>query len=372
MLEPMRVLHVIGVMHRGGAETMIMNFYRNIDRSKVQFDFIENDGMKADFDEEIRLLGGRIYRCPRYNGKNHFAYVAWWKKFLAEHGQEYRVIHGHIGSTASIYLHLAKKAGLYTIAHSHNTTNMSLKNMVYQCYAYPTRYIADFFFGCSLDAGISRYGKKVCADRARFTVLNNAIDTDKFVFDPQRRKEMRCKLGVEDKLVIGHVGRFESQKNHEFLIRVFARIHELRSDAVLLLVGDGTLRPRIEEQIKQKNLSDSVILAGVQSDVSPWYQAMDVFVLPSLFEGLGIVAVEAQTSGVPCVVSNTVSGECVVTKDLVSVVSLTEKPNVWADHILSRISESRQGRKDEVVRNGYDIRGNAQWLENFYLSVSRK
>ena len=369
--EPIRILHVIGVMHRGGAETMIMNYYRNIDRTRVQFDFVENAGMKADYDEEIRAMGGRIYRCPRYRGKNHIAYVAWWKQFLAEHGCEYSAVHGHIGSTASIYLYLAKKAGIYTIAHSHNTASLDMKSILYQMYAYPTRHIADFFFGCSKDAGISRYGRNVCADSVRFTVLNNAIETRKFGFDSHVRAEMRRQLGVEDKLVIGHVGRFEDQKNHEFLIRIFSQICNLQPDAVLLLIGDGNLRSRIETQINRKGLSNSVILAGVQSDVSAWYQAMDVFVLPSLYEGLGIVAVEAQASGLPCVVSDTVSKECMVTSDLVSVVSLKEDTQAWARRILSSLTQKRFSRKDEVAQSGYDIQENAVWLENFYLSRNK-
>lgn len=370
--EPIRILHVIGVMHRGGAETMIMNFYRNTDRTRVQFDFVENEGMKADYDEEIRTLGGRIYRCPRYNGKNHFTYVSWWKQFLAEHGSEYCAVHGHIGSTASIYLHLAKKAGLYTIAHSHNTGRLSLKNLVYQIYAYPTRHIADFFFGCSTDAGISRYGKTVCADRKRFAVLNNAIETASFDFDPQLRQELRGRLGVEDKLVIGHVGRFEEQKNHAFLIRIFSQIRLLRPDAVLLLLGEGTLRSRIEDQIRQAGLSDCVIMAGVQQNVSAYYQAMDVFVLPSLFEGLALVAVEAQTSGLPCVISDTLSKECIVTNALVSVMRLKEDAHTWAQHILSRVTQIREGRKDEVARSGFDIHETASWLEGFYLRVNQE
>ena len=369
--KPIRILHVIGVMQRGGSETMIMNFYRNIDRTRVQFDFVENAGMKADYDEEIRAMGGRIYHCPRYRGKNHLTYVAWWKQFLAEHAGEYCAVHGHIGSTASIYLHLAKKAGLYTIAHSHSTGALDVKSLIYQVYAYPTRYIADFFFGCSRAAGISRYGKKVCTDGTRFTVLNNAIETEKFNFDPILREKMRRQLGVDEKLVIGHVGRFEEAKNHEFLIRIFSRIHALRPDAVLLLIGDGTLRSRIEAQIKREGLSDCVILAGVQSNVSAWYQAMDMFVLPSLYEGLAIVAVEAQTSGLPFVVSDTVSRECIVTCDLVSIVSLKEDAQAWAGYILSRLTQTRYGRKDEVAKNGYDIRENAAWLENFYLTRNK-
>ncbi len=150
--EPIRILHVIGIMNRGGAETMIMNLYRNIDRNKVQFDFVENSSEPAAFDEEILSLGGKIYRCPHYNGKNHFAYVKWWNTFFQKHPGEYPIVHGHLGSTAAIYLSVAKKHGAYTIAHSHSAGSGSA---MYRMFAYPTRYIAAKLFGCSKDAGLS-------------------------------------------------------------------------------------------------------------------------------------------------------------------------------------------------------------------------
>ena len=158
MAEPIRILHVIGIMNRGGAETMIMNLYRNIDRSKVQFDFVENEGDTADFDEEILSLGGNIFHCPRYVGKNHLTYCRWWRDFFASHKGVYAVVHGHIGSTAAIYLSIAKRHGAYTIAHSHSA---GFGSAMYRVFSYPTRYVADHFFACSRDAGISRYGKKV-------------------------------------------------------------------------------------------------------------------------------------------------------------------------------------------------------------------
>ena len=367
--KPIRILHVIGVMHHGGAETMIMNFYRHIDRTKVQFDFVENEGMFADYDEEIRALGGRIYHCPRYRGRNHFQSVAWWKQFLAEHGGEYKAVHGHIGSTAAIYLKLARDAGLYTIAHSHSISFFNLKGIVYQMYAYPTRFIADFFFGCSTLAGITRYGRRVCKNPGKFRMLNNAIETERFAFNAETRARMRRELGVADKTVIGHVGRFALPKNHVFLLEVFEQIHRANPDTCLLLVGGGELRKKIEDQAAQAGLSDSVIFAGVHDDVSAYYQAMDVFVLPSLFEGLGIVCIEAQTAGLPCVISDGVAQECIRTKDLVSMCRLDQPARQWAEHILARCGQPREDHSQEIRDNGFDIVQTTRWLENFYLNA---
>ena len=367
--KPIRILHVIGVMHRGGAETMIMNFYRHIDRAKVQFDFVENEGMFADYDEEIRALGGWIYRCPRYRGRNHFQYVAWWKNFLAEHGREYKAVHGHIGSTASIYLKLARDAGIYTIAHSHNISFFDLKGIVYQMYAYPTRFIADFFFGCSVEAGISRYGKRVCKDNRKFRMLNNSIETERFAFAPETRERMRRELGVADKTVIGHVGRFVTQKNHTFLIRIFEQIHSVNPDTCLLLLGDGELRGKIEDQAAQAGLTDSVIFAGVHGDTSVYYQAMDVFVMPSLFEGLPLTILEVQSSGLPCVISDKIPAECIQSRGLITIRSLEETAQQWAEHILARCGHPREDHSQEVRDNGFDIIQTAKWLENFYLSA---
>ena len=367
--KPIRILHVIGVMHHGGAETMIMNFYRHIDRTRVQFDFVENEGMFADYDEEIRALGGRIYHCPRYRGRNHFQYVAWWKQFLVEHGGEYKAVHGHIGSTAAIYLKLAREAGLYTIAHSHNTAFFNIKGIVYQMYAYPTRFIADYFFGCSMEAGISRYGKRVCKNPWKFRMLNNSIETERFAYNQETRDQMRRDLGVSDRIVIGHIGRFVDQKNHVFLVKVFAQIHRVDPNTCLLLLGNGELRKKIEEQVDEAGLTDSVIFAGVHDDVSGYYQAMDVFVLPSLFEGLGIVVIEAQTSGLPCVISDGVAQECIRTEDLVSMCRLDQSAEQWAAHILDRCGQSREDHSQEIRDNGFDIVQTAKWLENFYLSA---
>lgn len=373
MGEPIRVLHVIGIMNRGGAETMIMNLYRNIDRTKVQFDFVENSFEPAAFDEEIRALGGRIYHCPHYNGKNHFQYKKWWNDFFAEHAGEYGIIHGHIGSTAAIYLKIARRFGLFTIAHSHNVrTQLNVREIIYAIYSYPVRFIADQCFACSKAAGISRYGQKIGNDSGRCIVFHNAIDTEQFHFDPSERNAMRTRLRVNGRIVIGHVGRFSEQKNHGFLLRVFHNIVAKAPNAVLLLVGDGALREKIETYITDHGLRENVILTGIQNDVAPYYQAMDVFLFPSLYEGLPVTLVEAQTSGLPCVISDMVPGESILAPDLVTVQSLEQSAEQWADHVLARLQGERTDHSDVIKLCGYDISETAKWLEGFYFDKCKR
>lgn len=366
MSEPIRVLHVIGIMNRGGAETMIMNLYRNIDRNKVQFDFVENEGNEAAFDAEIRQLGGKIYRCPRYNGKNHFTYTRWWNSFFEAYKGEYPIVHGHIGSTAAIYLSIAKKHGAYTIAHSHSAGGGSA---IYRLFAYPTRYIANKFFACSKDAGTSRYGKTVGNDSNRCQVLNNAIDAQSFSFNLETRKQVRNELHIAEKaVVIGHVGRFVEAKNHLFLIEVFACVRKRNPNAILLLVGDGERRPEIQAAIAEKHLNDAVILTGVRSDVRGFYQAMDVFVFPSVYEGMPVSLVEAQAAGLPCCVSSNVPGDSAVT-GLVEFISLESGPEKWAEIALQRAMAPRSDMLNEIQKAGFDVSSTANWLKDFYLNV---
>lgn len=371
MDSPIRVLHVIGIMNRGGAETMIMNLYRNIDRTKVQFDFVENSDKPAVFDEEIRSLGGQIFRCPHYSVKNHFTYCKWWENFFRIHKNEYSIVHGHLGSTAAIYLHIAKKYGIYSIAHSHNTNAMkNLSDLRYALFTYPTRFIADHFFTCSREAGISRYGKKIGNDIEQCTHLPNAIEINKFSFNTSSRKMIRNMLGIADtQFVVGNISRFSAQKNHIFLLDIFERICRKSPNAVLLLVGDGERRAEIEAYIAEKKLKH-VILTGVKSNTWDYYQAMDVFLMPSLYEGLPVSLVEAQASGLPCCVSSAVPREAAIT-DLVQFRSLEDSAEQWADWVLTYCHSPRQDRQSELRNAGYDISETARWLENYYLEVVR-
>ncbi|PFW49685.1 glycosyl transferase family 1 [Priestia megaterium] len=345
---------------------MVMNLYRNIDRSKVQFDFIIHTKDKCDYHEDIVSLGGRIYSIPRYKGVNFFQYMRAWHRFLKAH-PEYKIIHGHVRSTASIYLRIAKKYGLVTIAHSHSTSSGTgfaaiLKNLL----QYPIRYTADYLFACSKSAGVWLFGKRA-TKKEKFLILKNAIDTKKYIHDHNTRLEKRKELQIEGKFVIGHVGRFSTPKNHDLLIEIFKVVHDKNKNAILLMVGDGELRPIIENKVNDLGLTNSVIFMGVRSDIPEILQAMDVFLFPSLFEGLGIVAIEAQAAGLPCIVSESIPKEAYIT-DLIKSLPFSNSLDEWAEHILYYSnSHGRSNMQKEIDSSGYDINGTVHWIQNFYL-----
>lgn len=366
--SPMRVLHVVGRMDRGGAETMIMNLYRNIERSKVQFDFAVHTEEVGEFDEEIISLGGRIYRFPRYRGSNHLAYVRSWHDW-ARQNDDVSVVHGHLFTIAGIYLRIVRRSGRATIAHSHATSHgvgpsATIKDLM----RLTVRGSADFYLACSRDAARWLYGERI-SRRSDCFVVKNAIETDTFTFDAEKRIHLRSKLGLGGVTVVGHAGRFEYDKNHHRLISVFTDLVRVSPDAKLLLLGDGTLRREIEIMVQHAKLASNVIFLGSVANVSDYLQAMDVFVLPSHHEGLGIVIIEAQASGLPCVVSTTVPAEAFITP-LVQAVSLEEPNSRWVDEILRRATpERRISPLGEIAASGYDASQNAQWYEIFYLGL---
>jgi len=366
-----RILQVIGIMNRGGAETMLMNLYRHVDRSKVQFDFVVHTDQQAAFDNEIEALGGRLFHCPRFVGSNTIAYKKWWNQFFSTHAAEYSVVHGHIGSTAAIYLKIAKKYGLFTIAHSHSSgTDHSLKSHLYKALAYPTRYIADYFIACSQAAGLDRYGAKV-ARSDNYCILNNAIDTNFYQYNEAIRLQVREETGLGKGLVLGHVGRFDSAKNQSFAVRLFAELKKQLPEARLLLVGDGVLRHDVEALADSLGCGESVIFTGVRSDVYRLLQAMDVFVFPSVFEGLPVTLVEAQCAGLPCVISDSIPTDCIITDGLVTRQSLSQPPAEWVPPILKAGQTERTDRTAEIAAHGFDIQTTAKWLEEFYLEHSK-
>lgn len=360
-----RILHVIGIMNRGGAESMIMNLYRNIDRKKVQFDFVENTYEKGIYENEIISLGGRIFHCPKFNG-NVFLYMKWWNEFFDKHKNEYTFVHGHIGSTAAMYLASAKKHGIKTIAHSHNTytKSISFSQLRYRVFSYPTRFISDYFFACGEEAGISRYGK-----RTVFHVIRNAIDTREYNYQREISRNKRKELQIgPDMTVFGHVGRFNEQKNHMFLLKVFADITKLNDTVILLSAGDGPLREKMEEEAMNIGIADKVRFLGVREDIPELMQCMDVMIFPSLYEGLPVTLVEAQCTGLRCLISDRISDECILTDDLITYMSLDESSEEWAKNALNLSDYERHSYEEAIIKAGYDIKENATWLQSFYLN----
>ncbi len=360
-MNPIRVLHVVTYMGRGGLETMLMNYYRHMDRSKVQFDFLVHRDFKADYDDEIEALGGKIYHLPRlvpWSRSYHRAVNA----FFAAH-PEYKIVHVHQDCLSSIILKAAGRHGVpVRIAHSHNSNQD--KNLKYLIKLYYKQFIPKFatdLFACGKEAGDWMFGG------ASYRIFNNAIDVARYSYRADVKQQTRKQLGIaQDAFVVGHVGRFHAVKNHSFLLDIFYELKKQAGNAVLVLTGDGPLRPEMEKKAAGLGLSESVIFTGIRSDVPELMQAMDVFVFPSLYEGVPVSLVEAQAAGLPCVVSDAVPKECRQT-DLVEQLSLNEPGTVWMERILNHRAGIHMNRIGEIIRAGYDIRTNAAWLQNYYM-----
>ncbi len=371
MSEPIRILHMIGSLNIGGSQSMVVNLHKAIDRSKVQFDYIIDRPGELYFAETIRQLGGKIYELPTFKGFNFLEIRKSWKTFFKNH-PEYRILHSHIRSYASLYLPIAKKAGLKTIIHSHNTSSgKGVKAVVKSCLQYGLRKNADYYFACSKAAGKWLFGEKI-TKQSNYFVLNNAIDVGKYAFSEQSRKKIRDEFNIKDQFVVGHVGRFHPQKNHLFLVDVFARVHEKYPNSILMLVGTGELMNLVKEKIAEYKLNDSVIFAGARSDVNELLSAFDVFLFPSLFEGLPVTLVEAQAAGVPCFVSSTITQE-VDFANKIKYIPISDGAEFWANEIMSSISQNcRLSMYEEIKKAGYDIQYTANKLARFYESLIEK
>ena len=365
MTAPKRILQVLGCLDRGGAETLVMNIYRNMDREQVQFDFVIHTKDKGAYYEEILSLGGKIYNCPQYTGKNHFTYTQWWKSFFEEH-TEYATVHGHVRSTAAIYLKIAKKYHRFTVAHSHSTSSgKGISAIVKNIMQFPIRTTADYFLGCSQIANEWLFGKRVANDSNKCSVLKNGVDLTKYRFDVEIRNQYRKFLKIETNLVIGTVGRIETPKNPMFIIDVFCEILKTVPSARLLWVGDGSLMSTVNEKIAQLNIENKVLLVGSKNNVSDYLQAMDVFLFPSLWEGLGMSLIEAQATGLPCICSDVIPDEARVT-DLMIKKCLTDTAEEWATVCLGASQKPREDQTDKIKSANYDIKQVVEQLKGVY------
>ena len=365
MNDPIRVLCVFGKLNRGGAETMCMNLYRHIDRTKVQFDFVKHTHEACAYDKEILSLGGKIYEAPRYRLYNSFIYKRWWCKHFKEH-PEHKIIHGHMFTIASVYLQVAKQCGRKTICHSHiaNPYSNSFEEYLKVFMVQNVNKVSDYKFACSKLAGDYLYkGEK-------YIVLNNAIDTQSFIYDRNTALKTREAIGFkEDDFVIGTVGRLTQQKNPDKIISILSNLMKKDEEFKFIWIGVGELEQHIKEMIKAYNLEDSIHMLGSRGDVNALLMAMDIFLLPSLYEGLPVSVIEAQAAGVPCVISDTITKEVCITQ-LVKRVGLNDTDEDWCNAINASIVSGRQNNAHIIMEAGYDIRESSEWLCNFYISIS--
>ena len=367
--EPIRIAHIMGKWLGGGVESVVMNYYRNIDRNKVQFDFICDEDSKYIPTDEIESLGGKVILIPPY--QKPFKYHKELKKVLKE--GNYKIVHSHISTMSFFSLWAAKSAKVpVRIVHAHSTTNKQekKKNLMKQVLRPFSKVFANRYFCCSELAGRWLFGNKTY-NQGKVYLLNNAIDVDKFKYNEKVRKAKRKELNIKDKdLVIGHIGRFVKQKNHEFLIDIFNEIHKQNKNAILLLAGDGPLKEKTKNKVKELELEKNVQFLGQRNDANELYQAFDAFVLPSLYEGLPVVGVEAQTAGLPCFFSTDMTKETKVL-DSTKFIELSKSPKEWADIIIKELNNfKRKDMTKKINNNNFNIKNEANKLKKYYKELN--
>ncbi len=374
--KPITVLHVVGRMDRGGAESRIMDLYRNLDRSRIRFDFVQHTTDRCAFANEVEELGGRIYSVPRFHVSNLVAYRKAWEDLFREH-PDIQIIHGHMTSTAGIYLPIAKQQGVgFTIAHARSAgTEPGLKGMMTRLLRRNLWKKADACFACSELAAQAVFGRSV-------TYFPNAIEVDRFAFDPALRQEVRRELGLEKAFVLGHVGRFNPVKNHPFLLEVLKACRESEPQTVLLLLGEGGEQERIRGLAKEMGILESVCFFGNRKDIHRYYQAMDFFLLPSFYEGLPGTAIEAQACGLPGILSDAITKEAIICENM-KQLSIQDSPSLWAAEIgaeaaMGEEERSRkrankaEARNQAVKEAGFDVKIQAKKLQEFYLEKGQR
>jgi len=364
---PIRIGHVLGKMNGGGVEAMVMNYYRHIDKSKIQFDFIVDRDSTHVPRTEIRELGGRIFEIPPYQQVYNYnrELTALFKE------NRYQIVHSHINALSVFPLNAAKKAGVpIRIAHSHSTSvpGETAKNIIKNSLrpfskVYPTHYCS-----CSRSAGEWLFGKGVM-QTSRLNIVNNGIAVETFLFDKQERLSVRKELGLSGKFVIGHTGRLCFQKNQEFLLRLLAESLEKVPEAVLLLLGDGPDQTKLIKLAEDLGVTAKILFLGNQSDVHRYYHAMDVFAFPSRYEGFGISAIEAQASGLPVLLSDKVPKEACLTEKC-EVLSIEEGVNPWLEMMLTVREDAV--RDLPVEFRAYDIKSNALTLKEYYFRIIKE
>lgn len=369
MKELIRVLHVLATMDMGGIENFLMNIYRNIDREKIQFDFVINDRKKVDiFEKEIAKLGGRIYKIPAIVEKGHFTYIRALREILKKNN--YKIVHSHYNAISGIILNEARKCGIENrISHSHIALDKSFKykglSGIYKRYSKSLiNKNATLKFACSKEAGEWLYGDK------KFQVINNGIIAKNYIFNNEVRRIKREELGIKEyEIIIGHIGRFQPQKNHKFIIDVFYELLKLDLNYKLILVGDGELKKSIEDKVKLLGVEDKVLFLGIRQDVNELLQVFDLFLFPSLYEGLPVAMIEVQASGLQSFISDTISKEVDLECNLIKVLSLNQTAKEWAYYIDKNKIYKRENTVDKIKQAGYDSEENVKEIEKLYLRL---
>lgn len=358
----MRILHLVSSLSiNSGIMNVIMNYYRNVNKNLLQFDFIYFKDVRNNFTDEIVSMGGRTYLIDKPSLS-----IKCYKKlssFFVEHRGEYAVLHIHEVYLTFIFASIAKKNGIKNIiTHFHSTkfSDRPIAALRNRLLCLPVNYMADFRFACSKSAGVALYGKRMF-EKNKVNVIKNAINCEKFMFNCEKREVLRNELGINHKFVLGHVGRFSKEKNHIFLIDVFAKCKNINNNSLLLLIGDGPFMEQTKEKVRSLGLENDVIFLGQSNNMCDLYNVMDVFVLPSLFEGVPVVAVEAQCNGLPCFISSKITNEIAIDKTI--FIDLSKSSSEWANIILSEGNIKRCSDIFKVRAANFDIKTEVKKLE---------
>lgn len=361
--KPVRIAHIIGKLNAAGVEAVVNNYYKNIDHNKYQFDYYIDSDSSCKPPQEMIDMGARYFVIPPY--QHLFSHIKTLVRFFKENN--YLIVHSGMNTLAPISLFAAWIAGVpIRINHNHSTAGKGefKRNCLKYCLRPFAKVFANYYCACSKYAGIWLFGKNFF-NSGKVTVFNNAVDTSKFAFSTSNRDKLRKELGISNKYVIGHIGRFTKQKNHYFLIDIFEQYYKKNSNAVLLLVGIGELQDEIKDAVKKKKLEDAVIFLGKRSDVDELYSAMDLFVLPSLYEGLPVVGVEAQVSGLPCIFSNEITREVAITEN-VYFLPIDGSVSDWCSQITNFENLDLKRDKLKLKDCSFDIKVQANNLVEYY------
>jgi len=349
-----RVLHILNRMSPGGVESLLMNLYKNIDRSKLQFDFYVTE--KGIYDEEIYKMGGKIFYTESIQKSGLIKYLKNWSNFLTHHS-EYKIIHSHLNNISGFLFSIAKKQKVPTrIIHSH--TSETVNNLLVKISKKFLNYLiiknATILMGCSDKSNEWLYGKY----KKDSIILNNGVDIEKFKYNQTIREKMRSELGIkEDTIVIGHVGRLVEVKNHKFLINVFEKYHQINNNSIMLIIGEGDMKMEIINTINNKKLQKVVKLLGTKTNINEYMQVFDCFIFPSFYEGLPVTLIEAQTAGLPILASKNIS-EMSAIIDVFKFLDINSEPVEWTKDIT--ICNNREKYYSIVRQAGFDIKLSAQ------------
>lgn len=362
--KTIRVLQILGIVANGGVEAVIMNYYRNIDKRKIQFDFVVHNDADENYIKEILSMGAKVYKVTPYN-QNVFKFM--YEIYHIIKSNQYQIVHSNMNALSGFALLPAYLAGAkIRILHNHTTDSKEekLRSLIKRVLRPFAKLFANQYWACSKLAAEWMYGKNAVIN-GRVTIINNAINLEKFKFNKEKREGLRKEFCLENCFVIGHVGRFMKQKNHEFLIEIFNEVLKQKNNAKLLLIGDGNLKSLIEAKVQNLGIEKAVIFLGVRNDVADLYNAMDVFILPSLYEGLPVVGVEVQANGLPFICSDKVTDEILLT-DNIKLLSLRQPKTEWCDAILNTERKEVINIEKTLLKN-FDIKNESKKLKNLYL-----